>query len=151
MIALESDIGLNEPRLPRTEVSGSDFEFVAPSSEEVEKKRSDNTRSKESSHGCSLELVDSCSTLQVFGHISGSFSVCFQLNAGTIPGVSGNEDVSTDVVTDGQLRGRHIVVTRSLVLLAGGPSMMSLRLSTVEIGAGSCWRGRLMMVTLVFK
>ena len=38
-----------------------------------------------------------------------------------IPGVSGNEDVSTGVETDEQLRGRHIVVTRSLVLLAGEP------------------------------
>ena len=39
----------------------------------------------------------------------------------TIPGVSGTEEVSTGVETDGQLRGRHIVVTRSLVPLAGGP------------------------------
>ena len=38
----------------------------------------------------------------------------------TIPGVSGDEDVSTGVETDGQLGGRHIVVPRSLVLLAGG-------------------------------
>ena len=59
-------------------------------------------------------------------------------DAETIPGVSGNEEVSTGVVTDGQLRGRHIVVTRSLVPLAGGPSMMSLRLSTVKVEAGSC-------------
>ena len=29
--------------------------------------------------------------------------------------------MSTGVETDGQLRGRHIVVTRSLVPLAGGP------------------------------
>ena len=42
-------------------------------------------------------------------------------DAETIPGVSGNEEVSTGVETDGQLRGRHIVVTRSLVPLAGGP------------------------------
>ena len=42
-------------------------------------------------------------------------------DAETIPGVSGNEDVSTGVETDGQLRGRHIVVTRSLVPLAGRP------------------------------
>ena len=41
-------------------------------------------------------------------------------DAETIPGVSGNENVSTGVETDGQLRGRHIVVTRSLVPLAGG-------------------------------
>ena len=45
----------NEPGLPRTDVSGSEFEVGAPTSEEeVErKKESDKTRSKESSHGCS--------------------------------------------------------------------------------------------------
>ena len=59
-------------------------------------------------------------------------------DAETIPGVSGNEKVSTGVETDGQLRGRHIVVTRSLAALAGAPSMMSVRLSTVEVEAGSC-------------
>ena len=72
--------------------------------------------------------------------------------AETIPGASGNEDVSTGVETYAQLRGRHIVVTRSQVPLAGGGgSMMSLRLSTVEVGAGSCWSGRLMLVIFVFK
>ena len=82
--------------------------------------------------GCSLFYI-AC-----FCHISSSFSVLFLGDAETIPGVSGNEEVSTGVETDGQLRGRHIVVTRSLVPLAGGPSMMSLRLSTVEVKAGSC-------------
>ena len=75
----------------------------------------------------------------------------FVRDAETIPRVSGNEHVSTDVETDGQLRARHIVVTRSLVPLAGGPSMMSLRLSTVEVGAGSCWSRRLKMVLFMFK
>ena len=63
--------------------------------------------------------------------------------------MSGTEEVSTGVETDEQLRGRHIVVTRSLVPLAGGPSKMSLRLSTVEVGAGTCWSRPLMMVILV--
>ena len=45
----------------------------------------------------------------------------FSGDAETIQGVSGNEDMSTGVETDGHLRGRHIVVTRSLVPLAGGP------------------------------
>ena len=72
----------------------------------------------------------------------------FPGDAETIAGVSGNEEVSTGVETDGQLRRRHIVVTKSLVPLAGVPSMMSLRLSTVEVGAGSCWSRHLMMVTL---
>ena len=93
--------------------------------------------------GCSLFYIAG------FCHISGSFPVLFLGDAETIPGVSGNEEVSTGVETDGQLRGRHFVVTRSLVPLAGGPSMMSLRLSTVEVEAGSCWSGHLMMVLLV--
>ena len=48
-------------------------------------------------------------------------SLFFLGDAETIPGISGSEEVSTGVETDGQLRGRHIVVTRSLVPLAGGP------------------------------
>ena len=95
--------------------------------------------------GCSLFYIAG------FCHISGSFPVFFLGDAETIPGVSGNEEVSTGVETDGQLRGRHIIVTRSLVPLAGGPSMMSLRLSTVEVEAGSCWSGHLMMVILVLE
>ena len=55
-----------------------------------------------------------------FCHISGSFPVLFLGDSETIPGVSGNEEVSTGVETDGQLSGRHIVVTRSLVPMAGG-------------------------------
>ena len=82
--------------------------------------------------GCSLFYVAG------FCHISGSFPVLFLGDADTIPRVSGNEEVSTGVETEGQLRGRHIVVTRSLVPLAGGDSMMSLRLSTVKVEAGSC-------------
>ena len=78
-------------------------------------------------------------------------SCLFPGDAETIPGVSGNEDVSNDEETDGQLRECQIVVTRSLVPLAGGPSMMSLRMSTVEIGAGSCWNRHLMMVVFVLK
>ena len=65
--------------------------------------------------GCTLFYIAG------FCHISGSFPVFFLGDAETIPGVSGNEEMSTGVETDGQLRGRHIVVTRSLVPLAGGP------------------------------
>ena len=59
--------------------------------------------------------------ITVFCHISCSFPVLFLGDVETIPGVSGNEEVSTGVETDGQLRGRHIVVTSSLVPLAGRP------------------------------
>ena len=65
-------------------------------------------------------MVALYSTLQVF-YVIGSFPVFFLGDAETIPGVSGTEEVSTGVETDGQLRGRHIVVTRSLVPLAGRP------------------------------
>ena len=100
-----------------------------------------------------LFLRVGCSRFYIAGfcHISGSFPVLFLRDAETIPGVSGNEELSTGVETDGQLRGRHIVVSRSLVPMAGGPSMMSLRLSTVKVEAGSCWRGHLMVVILVLE
>ena len=65
--------------------------------------------------GCSLFYIAG------FCHISGSFPVLLLGDAETIPGASGNEEVSTGVETDGQLRGRHIVVTKSLVPFAGGP------------------------------
>ena len=84
-----------------------------------EKEESDKTRSKKSSQGYFWELVALFSTLQVFSY-QWLFPCLFLGDAKTIPGVSGNEDVSTGVETDGQLRGRHIVVTRSLVPLAGG-------------------------------
>ena len=86
-----------------------------------------------------LFLRVGCSLFYIAGFLSYQWLIPFLFlgDAETFPGVSGNEDVSTGVETDGQLRGRHIVVTRSLVPLAGGPSMMSLRLSTVEVGSGS--------------
>ena len=70
-----------------------------------------------------LFLRVGCSLIYIAGfcHISGSFPVLFLGDAETIPGVSGNEEMSTGVETDGQLRGRHIVVTKSLVPLSGGP------------------------------
>ena len=67
------------------------------------------------------------------------------------PGVSVDEKVSTGVETDGQLFGRRIVATKSLVPLAGGASMMSLRISTVKLEVGSRWSRRLMLVVIAFK
>ena len=66
--------------------------------------------------GCSLFYIAGFQSYQWL------ISCLFPGDAETIPGVSGNEDVSTGVETEGQLRVRHIVVTRSLVPLAGGPS-----------------------------
>ena len=70
-----------------------------------------------------LFLRVGCSQFYIAGFQSYKWviSCLFPGDAETIPGVSGNEDVWTGVETDGQLRGRHIVVTRSLVPLAGGP------------------------------
>ena len=141
----------NEPRLPRTDVFGSEFEVGAPTSEEVaDRKMSRKKRAPKSPLTAVLESWLLSILRCRFLVISVAHFRSFSGDAATIPGVSGNEDVSTGVENDGQLRGRHIVVTSSLVPLAGGPSMMTLRLSTVEVGAGSCCSGRLMMVIFVF-
>ena len=65
--------------------------------------------------GCSLFYIEGFQSYQW------PISCFFPGDAETIPGFSGVDDVPTGVETDGQLRGRHIVVTRSLVPLAGGP------------------------------
>ena len=69
-----------------------------------------------------LFLRFGCSLIYIAGFQSYQWliSCSFPGNAETIPGVSGNGDESTSVKTDGQLRGSHIVVTRSLLPLAGG-------------------------------
>ena len=112
----------DEPELPRTDVSGSEFEVGAPTSaEEAERKRSQIKRAPKILSQLFLRVGCSLFYIAGFCHISGSFPVLFLGDAETIPGLSGNEKASTGVETDGQLRGRHIVVTRSLVPLAGGP------------------------------
>ena len=75
----------------------------------------------------------------------------FAGNSEFAPEIFGNHDVSTGVETDGKLKGRCIFVTRSLVPLSGGPSMMSPRLSPVEVDAGGCWSRHLIMVIFVFR
>ena len=111
-----------EPGLPRTDVFGSVVEVGAPTSEEEgERKKSRTKRATKSP----LTAVFESWLLSIlhcrFSVISVAHSLFILGDAKTIPGVSGNEDVSTGVETDGQLRGRHIVVTRSLVPLAGRP------------------------------
>ena len=128
----------DEPGLPRTDVSGSEFDVGAPTSEEeAARKKSQSKRAPKSPLTAALESwllsIPHCRFLSYQWLIP----CLFPDDAETIPGVSGNEEVSTGVETDGQLRGRHTVVTRSLVPLAGGPGMMSLKLSTVEVHSRS--------------
>ena len=69
-----------------------------------------------------LFLRVDCFVFYIAGFWSNQWLI-FHLFAGdaeTIPGVSENEDVATGVATDGQLKVRDIVFTRSLVPLAGG-------------------------------
>ena len=111
----------NEHGLPRTDVSGSEFEVGAPTSEEeVERKKSQAKRAPKSLLTAVLEswllsILHCKFMVKSLAHFPSVLG-----DAQTIPGVPGNEDVSTGVETDGQLRGRHIVVSRSLVPLAGG-------------------------------
>ena len=112
----------NEPGLPRTDVSGSEFEVGVPTSEEeAERKKSRRKRAPKSPLTAVLESWLLSILHCRFSVISVAHFLFFPGDAETIPGVSGNEDVSTGVETDGQLRGRHIFVTRSLVPLAGWP------------------------------
>ena len=132
-------VHFGEPELPRADVSGSEFEVGAPTSEEeAERKKSQTKRAPKSPLTAVLESwllsILHCKFLSYQWLIP----CLFLGDAETIPGVSGNKEVSTGVETDGQLSGRQIIVTRSLVPLAGCPSMMSLSLSTVEVEAGSC-------------
>ena len=113
----------DEPGLPRTDVPGSEFEVGAPiSEEEAERKKSQAKRALKSP----LTAVPESWLLSIlhcrFLSYQWFIDCVFLGDAETIPGVSGNKDMSTGLETDGQLRGRHIVVTRSLVPLAGGPA-----------------------------
>ena len=143
----------NDPGLPQTDLSATEFEFGSPTSEEeVDKKKIRTKRVPKSPLTAVLDSwllsIPHCRFLVIsIVH----FPSCLQVMPKQFLKVSGKDYVSTGVETDGKLRGRHIVVIRSLVPLAGGSSMISLSLSTVDVGAGSCWNRRLMMVIFVFK
>ena len=112
----------NEPGLPRTDLSGFEFEVGTPTSEEQnERKRNRTKRAPKSPLTAALESCLLSILHWRFSVISVAHFLFILGDAETIPGVSGNEDISIGVETDGQLRRRHIVVTRSLVPLAGGP------------------------------
>ena len=79
-----------EPGLPQPDVSGSEFEVGAPTSEEdVERKKSRTKRAQKSPLMAVLESwLLSVLYCRFFGRISGSFSVHFAGDAKAIPGVS---------------------------------------------------------------
>ena len=111
----EQAVHSNEPRLPRTDVSGSEFEVGAPTSEEEAEKKNRAKRVPKSPLTAVLESwLFSILHCRLFWSYQLLISRPFPGDAETLSGVSGNEDVSTGVETDGKLRGRHIVVTRSL-------------------------------------
>ena len=64
-------------------------------------------------------------------------------------GGDGAGEVSTAVESESLVRRRRAVVTRQLVPLAGGPSIVFLWPTQARIGVASCWRRRLMRVYLV--
>ena len=61
-------------------------------------------------------------------------------------GGDGAGEVSTGVESESVVRRRRAVVTRRLIPLTGGPSIVSLWLTQAKIGVTSCWRRRLMRV-----
>ena len=95
----------NEPGLPRTPVSGSEFEVGPPTSEEAERKKSQAKRAPKSPLTAVLESWLLSILHCRFWSYQWLIPCLFSGDAETIPGVSGNEDVLTGVETDGQLRG----------------------------------------------
>ena len=70
---------------------------------------------------------------------------------GTEEQTGGDEagEVSTGVKSANVVRRIRAVVTRRLVPLAGGPSIVFLRPTQARVGVARCWRRRLMRVYLV--
>ena len=64
-------------------------------------------------------------------------------------GGDGAGEVSTGVESESVVRRRRAVVTRRLVPLAGGPSIVFLRPTQARVGVASCLRRHLMRVYLV--
>ena len=92
----------DEPGFPRTDVSGSEFEVGAPTSEEeAGRKKSQAKRAPKSP----LTAVPESWLLSILNcrFLSYQWFIPCVLfgDAETIPGVFGNEDVSTGVETDG--------------------------------------------------
>ena len=64
-------------------------------------------------------------------------------------GGDGAGEVSNGVESESVVRRRRAVVSRILVPLAGGPSIVFLRPTQAKVGVTSCWRRRSMRVYFV--
>ena len=64
-------------------------------------------------------------------------------------GGDGAGEVSTGVESESVVRKRRAVVTRRLVPLAGGPSIVLLRPTQAKLRVDNFWRRRLMKVSFV--
>ena len=110
----------DDPELPRTDVSGSEFEVGAPTSEEEAEKKSRAKRAPKSPLTAVLESwllsILQCRFLSYQWLIPCFFRWCRD-DSGSIR-KWGSVDWRGDWWA---VEGRHIVVTRSLVPLAGGP------------------------------
>ena len=131
----------------RIDVVGSEFEIVAPTSEEdVWKGGSRKNLSR-------LLLRVRFFLIYIVDLSSGQWFIIlvFAGDANFAPRVSGRDELSTGVEIDGQPMVRRTIVSRRLVSLTRGFSMTSLKLSTVGVDVGSYWSRLLMMVIIMFK
>ena len=143
-----------EPGLSRTDMSGSVFKVGAPTSEEeAQKKKSRCKRAPKSPLAAVLEnWLLSILHCNFFVPISGSCPICFQVMLKRFREIP---EMKMCLLAWRLMRSRGSVKLllpgACYRLLGGGGSMMALRLSTVEVGAESCWGERLMMVKIVFQ
>ena len=66
-------------------------------------------------------------------------------------GGDGAGEVSTDVESESVVRRRRAVVTKRLVPLAGGPSIVFLRPNQARVQVDSYWRRRSMRIYYVLN
>ena len=148
----EPVIHSNEPRLPRIDEFGSEFEIGAPTSEEeVERKKS---RSKRAPMSPLTTVLESC--LLSIPH--GRFLVISVAHFPSVCRWCRNDSGSfrkgrcVDWRADWwTVEGASHSCYQEPGAVGWGPNMMSLRLSAVEFGAESSWSRRLMMVIFVFR
>ena len=118
---------------PRIDLSGYEFEVVAPTSEEGIRKAGPRKSLSR------LLLKIRFSLIYIEDLFLGQWFIIlvFAGDAKFAPRVSGRVDVSTGLETHGQPRVHRAVISRRLVSLAGSLSMTSLKLPTVGVQVGS--------------